>query len=130
MNRNTQERDSSWESDAVWRLLDEVPPVTANPGFVDNTVRAARLDHETQPWWSRLFFSPAPLASLAVAAAAVAFAFISTVGTSPESDPHLAGLDSSHAYAIQEFAETEMLIAALDQLDDFSDDELVRLIGF
>lgn len=130
MNRTKQAPDDSWESDAIWKLLDQAAPVTASPRFVDETVRAARLDAEVKPWWGRRFFSPAPLAGLAVTAAAVTFTFLSMVGTSPESDPHLVDLDSSHAYAIQEFAETETLIAALDQLDDFSDHELVSLIGF
>jgi hypothetical protein len=129
MNRTKPTPDSSWESDAVWKLLDQAPPVTASPRFVDETVRAARLDAKETRWWSRLFFSPAPLAGLAAGAAAVTFTFISMMGTTPEADWHLAELDS-HAYAIQEIAETETLIAALDQLDDFSDDELVSLIGF
>lgn len=130
MNRNKPTPDSSWESDAVWKLLDQAPPITAGLRFMDETVRAARLDAQAKPWWSRLFLSPAPLAGLAAGAAAVAFSVISWVGNSPESDPQLADLDSSHAYAIQEIAETETLIAALDQLDDFSDHELVSLIGF
>ena len=38
--------------------------------------------------------------------------------------------DSVQAAEIQDIAETETLIAAVDHLDDFSDTELVSLIGF
>ena len=38
--------------------------------------------------------------------------------------------DSSQAVVIQEIAEAETLIAAVDHLEDFSDNELVSLIGF
>lgn len=39
-------------------------------------------------------------------------------------------LDSPQAIVIQDIAETETLLAAVDHLDDFSDNELVSLIGF
>ncbi len=129
MNRNSPPTDESWESDAVWKLLDQAPPKTAGLRFADDTVRAARLSIEIKPWWSRLF-SPASLAGFAAATAAVAFAVISLVGPAPKSNEQTAVLDSPQAVAIQDIAETETLIAAMDQLDDFSDNELVSLIGF
>jgi hypothetical protein len=39
-------------------------------------------------------------------------------------------LDTDRAAEIQDIAETETLIAAVDHLDEFSDTELVTLIGF
>jgi hypothetical protein len=129
MNRNSPPPDNSWESDAVWRLLDQSPTKTAGARFADDTVRAARLAAEIKPWWGR-WFSPAPLAGLVGATAALAFAVVSLVGPSPESVAPVAVLTSEHAVAIQDIAETETLIAAVDQLDDFSDNELVSLIGF
>ncbi|MEO8614781.1 MAG: hypothetical protein ABI600_06540, partial [Luteolibacter sp.] len=66
MNRNITPPDDSWESDAVWKLLDQAAPHTASPRFTDDTVRAARLAGEVKPWWSRLL-SPVPLAGLAAA---------------------------------------------------------------
>jgi hypothetical protein len=121
--------DDSWESDAVWKLLDQSPMKTAGARFADDTVRAARLIVEVKPWWSRLF-SPAPLAGLAGATAALVFAVISWVGPSPESIAPVAILNSPQAVAIQDIAETETLLAAADHLEDFSDRELVGLIGF
>ena len=129
MNRNSPPADDSWESDAVWKLLDQAPPQTAGVRFADDTLRAARLLVEPQPWWNRLF-APAPLAGLAAATAALVFAVVSLVGPSPPSLQQTAALNSPQAVAIQEIAETETLIAAVDQLDDFSDKELVSLIGF
>ena len=126
MNREPFETDDSWESDAVWKLLDQAPPKKAGARFVDNTLRAARLTADVKPWWSRLF-SPVPLAGIAGATAALVFTF---VGPAQEPTRTLAAVDSPQAVAIQEIAETETLIAAADQLENFSDNELVSLIGF
>jgi hypothetical protein len=129
MNRKPLHTDESWENDAVWKLLDQVPAATASPRFTDNTVRAARLAGQARPWWQRLF-SPAPLAGLATATAALVFAALSLLGPGSGPGNPTAMLDAKQAAAIQEIAETETLIAAVDHLDDFSDTELVSLIGF
>ena len=129
MNRNTTPPDDSWESDAVWQLLDQAAPKTASARFADDVVRAARLTGEVKPWWSRLL-SPAPLAGLAAATAALAFSAFSLLGPSAGTSSTGIPADSSQAANIQEIAETETLIAAVDHLDDFSDTELVSLIGF
>ncbi len=128
MNRNHQPSDDSWESDAVWKLLGRVPPITASARFADDTARAARLSSVQKAWWLRLL-SPAPLAGFAAATAAIVFAVVSLVGPAPTAIQHGGGL-SPQAVAIQEVAETETLIAAVDHMDDFSDNELVSLIGF
>jgi len=129
MNHNSPPPDNSWESDAVWRLLDQAQPKTASARFADDTVRTARLFVEPKAWWSRLL-SPAPLAGLAAAAAALTFAVVSLVGPSSRPVTQIAMLDSPQAIVIQDIAETETLLAAVDHLDDFSDKELVSLIGF
>ncbi|MES2438273.1 MAG: hypothetical protein V4584_04380 [Verrucomicrobiota bacterium] len=130
MNRNSLPPDDSWESDAVWKLLDQAPPqAMGSRRFTDEVVRMARLSVEEKPWWSKLL-TPAPLAGFAAATAAVTLAVVSLVGTTIEPTSPTASLDSQQAVAIQDIAETETLIAAADQLDDFSDNELVSLIGF
>lgn len=129
MNRNSLPPDDSWESDAVWQLLDQAPRKLASARFTADTVRAARLTSAAKPWWSRLI-SPGPLAGLAATTAALAFAYISLVRPVNISGSQVAILNSPQAVAIQDIAETETLIAAADQLDDFSDNELVGLIGF
>ena len=129
MNRNTTPPDDSWEADAVWKLLDQAAPHVASPRFTDDTVRAARLSAEGRSWWSRLL-APLPLAGLAAASAAVAFSVISLLGPAAGPSIQMAMVDSPQAANIQDIAETETLIAAVDHLDDFSDTELVSLIGF
>lgn len=129
MNRTPQRPDESWENDAVWKLLDQAPPATAGPRFVDDTVRAARLAGQPQPWWKRVF-APIPLAAMAGATAALVFSIQSLTG--PTDSPATQGrfADAERAAEIQEIAETETLIAAAEHLDQFSDTELVTLIGF
>lgn len=129
MNRKPNETESSWENDAVWKLLDQAPPTSPGPRFVDDTVRAARLLGQPSPWWKKLF-SPLPLAGLAGATAALVFTAHGILSPSglPANSPSFA--DSDQAAHIQEVAETETLIAAADHLEDFSDTELVTLIGF
>jgi hypothetical protein len=121
--------DDSWESDAVWKLLDQSPTKAAGARFADDTVRAARLMTEVKPWWSRLF-SPAPLAGLAGATAALVFAVVSWTGPSSEPALTVAMVNSPQAVAIEDIAEAETLLAVADHLEDFSDQELVSLIGF
>ena len=135
MNRKPTENDASLENDSVWKLLDLVPPPSAGARFVDDTVRAARLAGQPAPWWKRLT-RPAPLAGLTSAAALIAFGLLalSRLPESPEAPVTHASfghfLDSERAAEFQDIAETETLIAAADHLDDFSDTELVSLIGF
>lgn len=128
MNRKPLHTDDSWENDAVWKLLEQAPPAQASGRFVDDTVRAARLMGQAQPWWKRLF-APLPLAGLAGATAALVFSLSGLVG--PDGQPTSGPVvENAYAEQIQEVAETETLMAAVDNLDKFSDRELVILIGF
>lgn len=128
MNRKPLHTDESWENDAVWKLLEQAPPAQASGRFVDDTLRAARLMGQAKSWWKRLF-APVPLAGLAGATAALVF---SLSGFFAPDQPSTSGpvADSVVTEQIQEIAETETLIAAVDNLDNFSDRELVTLIGF
>jgi hypothetical protein len=130
MNRDPHQSDDSFENDAVWKLLDQAPPEIAGPRFVDDTVRAARLSGQPEPWWKR-FFAPLPLTGLAAASAALVFAVLPMTHSDSEPDGStVAVLESQRAAEIQEIAETEALIAAVDHLDAFSNNELASLIGF
>ncbi|MEI7911797.1 MAG: hypothetical protein WCK77_19365 [Verrucomicrobiota bacterium] len=129
MNRNPLPPDDSWETDAVWKLLDQASTRVAGPHFTDNTLRAARLAGQPRAWWQRLF-APIPLAGLAATAAALALA-VQALNPTPSHTavPTVASSDEAFA-GIQELAETEVLSAAVDNLDNFTDTELVCLIGF
>ena len=129
MNRKPSQTDESWETDAVWKLLDQAPPATAGPRFVDNTMRAARLANQRRSWW-KLLLSPVPLAGLAAASAAIVISVVSLLPHAPQPVTQSAQVDAKQAAAIQDIAQTETLIAAADHLDDFSDTELVSRIGF
>lgn len=122
--------DDSWESDAVWKLLDQAAPVTTRTRFIDDTVRAARLLGEVKPWWKRVL-APLPLAGIAGATAAMIFSTITLFSPTPISPAiQSTAANSIQAANIQEIAETETLIVAADHLENFSDKELVSLIGF
>jgi len=72
-------------------------------------------------------------AVLAVAAAVVMCA-IPAVLLSPKNSSSAVGISALTPEAddsdIQEIAETEALIAAVDHLDSYSDSEIVELLGF
>ena len=136
MNHSTPPPDDSWESDAVWNLLDQAAPTAPRASFADDVVRMARLMPAPAPWWKKLL-APAPIAGFAAATAAIALTF-SYLGR-PHSDialdgPSLAIVESpaqADPFAdIQEIAETETLMVAADHLEAYSDQELVSLVGF
>ncbi len=130
MNRKPPADDTSWESDAVWALLDEAAPPKARARFADDVVRATRTAPEPAVWWRRILY-PAPLAGLATAGTAVAIAFFSLSGSTDKPAEPVAATPPEERFAIiQSVAETEMLIAAMDHMDEFSDHELASLIGF
>ncbi|HSP44259.1 MAG TPA: hypothetical protein VLO11_15395 [Luteolibacter sp.] len=128
MNRQPHHTDESCENDTVWKLLDASPPATASPRFASETVRMARLAGVPEPWWKRLL-APAPLAGLVAASAAVAIAITGLLPDEPSS-PDTAAAEPAAFSEIQEIAEAEILLSAVDHLDQFSDGELVSLIGF
>ncbi|MFT4176250.1 MAG: hypothetical protein QM627_06305 [Luteolibacter sp.] len=130
MKRDSLPSDDSWESDAVWKLLDQAKPVTSSPRFAQDTVRAARLMEPEVPAWKR-WLLPASVSGL-LATAAVVVMFAGHFGIAPPSpSPQTSQLSAfTETYAaIQDEAETETLLAAADDLDQFSDYELVSLIG-
>jgi hypothetical protein len=127
MNRHPAPNDDSWEHDPVWKLLDQTAPASASPRFAENVVRAARLAGQPAPWWRRWPVT-APLAGLAATAAAVVFGLLSLGPDAPDAS---GAVTASNDFAeIQELAESEILLTAVDHLDAFSDTELVNLIGF
>lgn len=129
MKRDSLPSDDSWESDAVWKLLDQVKPPAASPRFVQDTVRAAKLMTDEEPLWKR-WFVPASVGGLLAVSAAITIAVIQ-FDTASVSIPEVAEhVPVSETFAaIQDAAETEALLGAADHLDDFSDNELVSLIG-
>ena len=129
---NPMKDNKDWnEKDAVWDLLGKAMPKEASGRFADDTLRAVRLLPEADPWWPKILrFSP--MAAVAACAAFAAFLLLNdpeqaTQGTAPVVTVATA---EEQWTQIEEVAEAEMLAAAADHLDRFSDQELVTLIGF
>jgi len=129
--------ENGLENDPVWTLLGQASTPQAGPRFVDDVVRLAKLDGgPVAPWWKRWFASPGPAAAFAGAAAAVLFGLflLKPSADAPHDSP--APAISSHEVEaerlehIQEVLETELLLVAVEHLNEFTDDELVALIGF
>lgn len=134
MNREPHSSDDSWESDTVWKLLDEAPAARASGRFVADVMRDVRLDEVHEPWWKRLV-SPLGLGLGGLAGAAVTAAVVLAIHVSGPTSPSGSGqraiattADESFG-AVQELADTEVLEAAADHLDRYSDTELVSMIG-
>lgn len=125
------EQEDWSEKDATWELLGKAAPRKAGGRFSDDTLRAVKLLPEADPWWPKqLSFSP--WFALAACAALAAFLFMNPVddGKSGVSPVTVVSDDADQWVEIEAVAEEEMLAAAADHLDRFSDQELVTLIGF
>lgn len=115
--------------DPVWDLLRRSPSSPVSAGFADRVVMAARQsDARTSPFWSRTRL----MVSAASGMAAI-FAIAAMVMVLPDPVPVMVQQppDAPDAFAsLDEVASQEMLLAATDHLGEFSDTELVSLIGF
>jgi hypothetical protein len=120
------------EKDPVWALLRESAAHRPSPNFAANVVRAARLEGQAKPWWSKILIPASIGGALAGAAAMVAVVMSLQTGTPASHGPtvvYTEGTASSFA-DLQDNLETEVFIAASEQLGDYSDEELVSMIGF
>ena len=126
---NQNDSDQELTNDPVWDLLRQSPAVSVSPAFADRVVRAAReADHEVSPFWKRSYTAITAVAGMAAALtiAAVILFLPEPAATVVEHKP-----EPVDAFAtLDEVANQEMLLAATDHLGEFSDTELVSLIGF
>ncbi len=123
--------EKEWGADdATWKLLGEAEPSRASGRFADDTLRAVKLLPGADSWWLKIVsFSP----WVAAAACAVLAAFMLMNGTEGVSggDAPVVSVSAEEKWVvIAEVAEAEMLAAAADDLDSFSDQELASLVGF
>lgn len=126
-------RDSStddWEKDPVWDVLRQSPSQRPAPDFAAKVLRAARLEQPKAPWWSRRWI-PATIGAVLATGAAVLAMLLTPGSPLPPSEPAVAIFAADPSLAdLQENYETEVLLAASEHLGDFSDEELVAMIGF
>lgn len=124
---NNDEQDVS--QDPVWDLLRQSPAVPVSPVFADRVMRAVRqAEAQPSPFWARSYAVMGSVAAMAAALtiAAVMFFLPEPAQTVVEHRP-----EPADAFAtLDEVASQEMLLAATDHLGEFSDTELVSLIGF
>ncbi|MGJ8633719.1 MAG: hypothetical protein ACSHX7_07360 [Luteolibacter sp.] len=125
-----KDQQQEWsEADEVWDLLGKAAPKEAGGRFTDDTVRAVKLLPEADPWWPKILrFSPVA----AVAACAVfGVVFLMNGNVAEMPDDTVTKMTVEERWdQIEEVADAEMISAAVDHLDDFSDDELITMIGF
>jgi hypothetical protein len=120
------------ERDPVWSLLARSPAPRAGGSFVADVLRSVHLAAPAPAAWWQRWFSPWTLGGLASTAAGVALALWlwspptgGSAGGGPVAQNHEGFSDQQQA-----LAEEEMLVAAADHLSEFSDAELVVLLGF
>jgi len=125
MKSKIDQPEEAWESDPVWKLLDDSAAPKASARFAEKTLRAARTSTQNTVWWKSLFV-PRPLAGLGTAAAltALAIAFFPNTENAPFPEDALLGQET------EEIAEIENLIASIDHIEELSDSELIALIGY
>lgn len=131
MKDTHSQQDASIDQDPVWKLLEQSQSRAASPRFTDQVVRLARLDvDESRSCWSR-WFAPMRMGACTGVAAAMVIGFFA-LRSAPDV-PLAVGADvveEANFAHIQEVLEVEMLFAAVEYMDAFSDEELVALIGF
>ena len=125
------EREDWDDKDATWELLGKAASRKAGGRFADDTLRTVKLLPEADPWWPKsLSFSP--WIALAACAALAAFLFLNPSDNGINGYPPIVNVtdEADKWVEIEAVAEEEMLAAAADHLERFSDQELVTLIGF
>ena len=125
MNRAPQD---DLENDPLWDLLRKSPAAEPSPWFVDDVVRAARLQPARKSWWQR-FRLPMACGALAAATAAFAIVLLSLDPPAPALAPTAGtSADAAPFAALEDTLRTEVLVAAAEHPDHFSDAELVALL--
>ena len=116
------------ESDKTWQLLGKAAPKQASARFADDVVRAVRLLPEADPFWPRIFrFSRW---SLVAACVILAVSIFMDPADSDSKKAPVAVDDEAQWEQIEVVAQAELLAAAAEHLDEFSDQDLVTMIGF
>jgi len=120
------------EKDPVWELLRESRTMRPSPNFADNVVRAARLEGQEKPWWSRILIPAAIGTSLtgAVALVAVVLTLQSQPGAKDTKMVAYPTKTDSSLAELQDDFENEVFLEASDHLGKYDDAELVSMIGF
>jgi len=121
--------DDEWhEGDATWELLGKAAPKEASRRFSDDTLRAVKLLPEADPWWPKVL-SFSPLAGIAACAVVVSWMFLNHPDEKQTGTEVTVTNTEEKWGEIEDVAEVEMLSAAAEHLDQFSDQDLITMIG-
>ena len=129
-----KDQQDEWNrGDDVWELLGKAAPKQPSGRFTDDTVRAAKLLPEADSWWPKVVrFTPvAALAACAVFGAF--FLYSGDVTNDTGAAAPVAKVKSANESTwtqIEAVADVEIMSAAADHLDEFSDQDLIAMIGF
>lgn len=117
--------------DAMWELLGKAAYRKASERFADDTLRAVKLLPEADPWWPKSL-ALSPWVALAACAAIAMLLFLNPATEQSKYAPPVTNMsdETDQWVVIEAIAEEEMLAAAAEHLERFSDQELVTLIGF
>ncbi len=137
MNEN-RHNDEWREGDEIWQLLGKASTQQASARFADDVVRAVRLLPEADPFWPKIFkFSSWSIVTACVILTASIFlgshdgGEVVRQGSQPTQPINQAVVTVDAKWdRIEDAAEVELLAAAADHLDRFSDQELITMIGF
>lgn len=119
--------------DPVWRLVDRGTRTQPTSHFVNDVIRTARLTSvEKVSWWSR-FRLPIGFGSMATAGTVAVMAVCAWFALKPAevAAPDQAAVPAAHAElaSLDEVAQTELLVDASENPADFSDSELLAIMG-
>jgi negative regulator of sigma E activity len=127
MNEDNQNKEWS-QDDKTWQLLGKAAPKQPSARFADDLVRVVRLLPEADPIWPRILkFSRWSLVAACVVLAASIF--IDPVKTNPNKGPVVED-HKTQWEQIENAAQAELLAAAVEHMDEFSDQDLITMIGF
>lgn len=135
---NENKHNDEWrEGDETWQLLGKAAPKQASARFADDVVRAVRLLPEVDPFWPRILkFSTWSVATACVLLTASIFLDGPKEQNLVQQGPqeivrnHSVVTVDAKWQQIEDVAEAELLVAAADHLDRFSDQELISMVGF
>jgi hypothetical protein len=132
--QNASEANSDLHDDAIWDLLRQSPGVSASPQFADRVMRQIRTQDTTAlsgvaAWWQSLFASKV-LWSLGTAATIALGSYVAVTLVPEPQGTQVEQHDVDEFASLEEVANQELLLAATDHLNDFSDTELVSLISY
>jgi len=124
--------DSELESDAIWDLLADATPGEPSSRFLQDTLRRARLEPASRPWWKSL--TTRRIWTVSLATTGTAAAVIALIISFPSDPPPVEQTTSIQPTAPAQWTEledalaSEVLTEAAENPSLFSDQEIVALL--